>query len=70
MVGGRMCGFVVVVVWGCWRAVEPGLRQCRSAAVREESRAEQGSSPGPGAMERPWAGAETGAGRVVLVLRR
>lgn len=25
----------VVVAWGCWLAVEPGLRQHRSAAVRE-----------------------------------
>lgn len=31
----------VVMAWGCWRAVEPGLHQHRSAAVEEESRAEQ-----------------------------
>lgn len=61
--------------WGCWVAVEPGLRQRRSTAVREESRAERSraerSSPLAGAMERPWAGAEAGAGgRVVCGLRR
>lgn len=61
----------VVMAWGCWRAVEPGLHQHRSAAVEEESRAElSGAHPLAGAMERPWAGAETGAGQVVRGLRR
>lgn len=37
-----VCGRVVA--WGCWLAVEPVLRQHRSAAVGEESGAEQSSA--------------------------
>ena len=50
----------VVVAWGCWRAVEPRLRQHRSAAVGKESRAE------PSRVERsglaPWPGQWRGRG--------
>ncbi len=45
----------MVVAWGCWIAVESGLRQHRSAAVREESRAGQSRAeltPWP----RQWRG--------------
>ncbi|KAI9530317.1 hypothetical protein NQZ68_004334 [Dissostichus eleginoides] len=52
----------VVLAWGCGLAVEPGLRQHRSAAVGGESGAElSGDHALAGAMER--AGAEAGAGR-------
>lgn len=53
----------VVLAWGCGLAVEPGLRQHRSAAVGGESRAElSGDHDLAGAMERPRA--EAGAGRL------
>ncbi|KAK5890414.1 hypothetical protein CesoFtcFv8_013936 [Champsocephalus esox] len=53
----------VVLAWGCGLAVEPGLRQHRSAAVGGESRAElSGDHALAGAMERPRA--EAGAGRL------
>lgn len=51
---------------GSWLAVEPGLRQHRSAAVGggEQGGAELSRAhPLARAMERLWAGAETGAGR-------
>lgn len=79
MLGWFVAATAVVVGGGVglfWRAVGPGLSQQRSAAVGggEQGRAELsggGHPPArPGAMERPWAGAETGAERVVRGLKR
>lgn len=63
---GRMRGFAVVV-WG-------GLlnQDCVSVTLLLSGRraGQSRAHPLAGAMERPWAGAEAGAGRAVLVLKR
>lgn len=60
-------------LWSWRGAVGELLNQdCVSVALLLSGRraGQSRAHPLAGAMERPWAGAETGAGRVVLVLRR
>lgn len=57
-----------------WRGAVGGLlnQDCVSVALLLSGRraGQSRAHPRAGAMERPVAGAETGAGRAVLVLRR
>lgn len=58
--------------WLCGRGVGLLNQDCVAVTLLLSGRraGQSRARPLAGAMERPWAGAETGAGRVVLVLRR